>query len=125
MSWQDDLYNVAEVKRSERKVGVKGVIRLNKYNARQVVTEEGTFHSEKEYDRWCDLKWLEKVGHIHNLERQIPYRLEVNGHLIRKYTLDHRFVKDGKMVYEDVKGTYPRDWPMVKKLMLAVHGIEV
>lgn len=103
-------------------VGVK----TNKYRAKKVVTSEGTFDSQLEYRRWCDLKLLEKSGQIKNLERQIEYLLEVNGVKIGKYTLDHRYEENGEVVCEDVKGgVYSRDWPLRKKLMRAIFGIDV
>lgn len=85
------------------------------------------FDSKKEADRYDQLRLLERVGQVRNLERPKKYRLEVNGVLIATYKPDFEYeelVKDRWVpVTEDVKG-YPNDrWPMKKRLMKACHGI--
>jgi hypothetical protein len=87
------------------------------------------FDSKREAKRWQELRVLERAGRIEKLQRQVKYRLEVNGVLIATYTADFVYdelVKgDPKPVVEDVKG-WPNDrWPMKKKLMLACHGIAI
>lgn len=87
------------------------------------------FHSKKEARRWTALLLLQTAGHIRNLVRQVKYDIVVNGIRICSYTAD--FVYEERLkgswakVVEDSKG-YPNDrWPMKKKLMKAVHGVDV
>lgn len=100
----------------------------NKYGAKKVTTDEGVFDSKIEYKRWCELKQLRDLGLIANLERQIPYLLEVNGVKIGRFTADHRWrdSETGAVIVEDVKGgVCSRDFPLRVKLMKAVHGVDV
>ncbi len=97
------------------------------------------FASKDEALRYRELKQQVRDGLIRDLETQPKYVIEVNGVLICRYTADFRYVvvKDARMVVEDVKskrvdkygdkhGTaMARDWPLRKKLMKAVHGIDV
>lgn len=88
------------------------------------------FHSKREAKRWGVLRLLEKGGAIRMLERQVKFPLDVNGHRITTYTADfvyHEQTKDGhwRRVVEDVKGYANDRWPMKKKLMFAIHGVEV
>lgn len=101
--------------------------RANKYSAKKVRTDEGVFDSQIEYRRWCELRVMEREGLIRNLERQIPFDLVVNGVKIGKFTADHRWTdaETGRVVVEDVKGMIARDFPLRKKLMLAIYGIDV
>ncbi len=83
------------------------------------------FHSKKEARRFEELKLLEKAGEIDNLQTQVKFDLSINGTRIATYTADFVYLENGKQIVEDVKG-YPNDrWPMKKKLMKAIHGIEI
>lgn len=83
------------------------------------------FDSKKEARRYEELKLLEKAGQIADLQTQVKFDLDVNGIRIATYKADFVYREGGKRVVEDVKG-YPNDrWPMKKKLMRAIHGIEV
>ena len=58
---------------------------MNKYNAKQIKTPEGSFDSKSEYARWCELKLLERAGKISGLKRQYELTLAmggIQGHLI-------------------------------------------
>ena len=104
-----------------------------KFGNKPTVVDGEHFHSKREAKRWGDLRMLQRAGEIRNLARQVKYLLDVNGVRIATYTAD--FVYDQRKliagdpwwepVVEDVKG-YPNDrWPMKKKLMKAIHGIEI
>lgn len=99
----------------------------NKYAAKKVVTEEGTFDSRMEYKRWCQLRKMQRVGEIAELERQIVFEFIVNEVRIGKFTADHRYLdlSTGQVVVEDVKGVLVRDVGLRLRLMKALHGIEV
>ena len=47
----------------------------SKYHNRKVKTSDGTFDSQKEYRRWCELKLLLRAGEIKELERQVKFEL--------------------------------------------------
>jgi hypothetical protein len=85
------------------------------------------FASKREAQRYVSLCVAQGVGEIVDLELQVPYPLIVNGVRIGKYTCDFRYrvVKTGEVVVEDVKGAKPRDWSRTKKLVRALHGIDI
>jgi hypothetical protein len=97
-----------------------------KFGNKPTVVDGIKFHSKREAKRYTELRMLERAGEVRGLQRQMKYRLWVNGVLITTYTADFVYEKrTGEIVVEDVKG-YPNDrWPMKKKLMKAIHGIEI
>lgn len=118
----------------------------NKYNNKKITTEEGVFDSKKEYQRWCELKLLQKLGEIEDLQRQVEFELisakreapTVNsrgtvklGKVIEKkcsYYADFTYKKDGELTVEDVKSEITRKNPeyiIKRKLMLDRHGIRI
>lgn len=106
-----------------------------KYGNRKVVTEDGTFDSEKEYRRWRELKLLQKAGEIYELQRQVPFvvvphQKDENGKVIERaviYIADftYRSTKDGRIVVEDTKGMKTREYIIKRKLMMYRHGIRI
>lgn len=112
-------------KRAEPKVSKYGNVPVREVNA------DGTLgrliHSKREARRWADLQWLEQAGQITQLRRQVEYRLVVNGLLVTTYRADFVYfdVAAGREVVEDSKGWPSETWPLKKRLMLALHGIEV
>lgn len=120
----------------------------NKFNAKRIYIDGETFDSRKEYNRYCELKLLEKAGEISNLERQVEYELipaqyerawdkrkseyKKGKCLERKccYIADFRYKENGKVVVEDVKGyrSSGAAWQLYcvkRKLMLQLYGIRV
>ena len=104
--------------------------RGNKYRAIKTEVDGIVFDSRSEARRFRVLKLLEKAGEITGLECQPKFRLEVNGVLIQTYKADFAYTlkHNGERVVEDVKSkptaaklTFIR----TKKLMKAVHGIDV
>lgn len=87
------------------------------------------FASKKEADRWDALLLMLQANRIRNLRRQVPYKLEVNGILIKKYTADHVYEELWHGIWvevtEDVKGWPNERWPMTKKLFRAIFGREI
>lgn len=100
---------------------------MAKYGNKKTVVDGITFASKKEANRYCLLKLMERGGLIRDLELQPPYRLEVNGVLVCKYVADFRYVdaQTGEAVVEDAKGFKTREYNLKKKLVKAVHGIEI
>ena len=104
----------------------------NKYNvaAKILRTHNGVvFDSKKEMIFQKQLELLVKAKEVVSFERQIPYQIIVNGQKICKYILDFIVVyADGKTEYIDVKSPATAKLPVYrlkKKLMKAVHGIEI
>lgn len=106
-------------------VDIDAINRHPKYGNRKTVVGGIRFDSAREADRWQELKLWEHSGEIKELERQVRFDLKVNKHLICAYIADFTYRKDGTLIVEDVKGVKTRDYIIKKKLMLAVHEIEV
>lgn len=110
---------------------------MRKYRNKKVYTSKGTFDSKREYQRYLELKLLEKAGEIKNLQTQVEYVLipsqkrqfaMKNGRkteMCIKYKADFVYTKNGQICVEDVKGYKTKEYVMKRKLMLFIHGIEV
>lgn len=83
------------------------------------------FDSKGERDRFLELQMLEKAGAIQNLERQIEFKLEVNGVHVTKYISDFKYTENGKLIIEDFKGVRTKEYVLKRRLMLACLGIEI
>ena len=100
----------------------------NKYGARKVKSPDGqVFDSQKEYNRWCNLRLLERAGKISDLKRQVKYELipKQEGERACNYMADFVYCQDGETVVEDCKGFRTEGYKIKRKLMLWVHGIKV
>ena len=104
-------------------------MRENKDHAQVTEVNGITFRSKIEARRYRDLRLRECAGEISGLEYEPEsYPLIVNGVKVTSYRPDFRYRENGVLVVEDVKSTATaraRDWPIRKKLMLAIHGITV
>lgn len=85
----------------------------NKYNAAKVFDPiDGTFDSQAEYARWCELKFLQNEGWISDLRRQVSFLLispnAATDPRVKpvKYVVDFVYTEDGKRVAEEVKGMW-------------------
>jgi hypothetical protein len=113
--------------------------RKNKFNAKKVKDDGYTFDSKAEHRRYCVLKLRQKAGEIACLEVHPRFKIKVNDVLICQYTADTRYLEFRPdpnnperqvthEVVEDVKSEptrKKRDYRLTKKLMKAVHGIEI
>jgi hypothetical protein len=101
----------------------------NKYNAKVTERHGIIFRSKGEADRYDDLLLRERAGEITRLEYEPEsYPLLVNGIKVTSYKPDFRYQEDGATIVEDFKSSATaraRDWPIRKKLMLAIYGITV
>lgn len=103
---------------------------MSKYHAVRGEIDGLKFDSQAEGRRYLMLRDRLRRGEIRDLEPHPPaYRLEVNGVLVSRYTPDFRYVvvATGETVVEDMKSnpTRTRDYVMRRKLMKALHGIEI
>lgn len=99
--------------------------RRTKYSNKKTVVDEILFDSKGESDRYIMLKGQLQTGIISDLKLQVPYELKVNNVLICKYVADFVYLKEGIVVVEDFKGILTAIFQMKRKLMRAVHGIEI
>lgn len=100
----------------------------NKYHAVKTVVDGIEFPSKREAARYRQLRILERAGQIADLRMQVKYPLVVNGVKIGRYTSDFNYLENGVEVVEDVKSPATkkaRDYQLRRKLMLAIHGIEI
>lgn len=112
---------------------------MTKYNNRKVKTSDGIIHdSQREANRWIELKLLERAGLIKGLQRQvkfvlIPKQVEYVGKKVKvveracEYIADFVYTdtKTEKTVVEDTKGMMTKDYVIKRKLMLYIHKIKI
>ena len=113
------------------------IFRQNKYGNRKTEVDGIVFDSKHEAMRWIELKYMERVGLIRDLKRQVKFclvpTLEGEGKKIKQravyYVADFEYwekTTDGwKHVVEDAKGVKTDVYKLKKKLMLWRHGIEI
>jgi len=102
---------------------------MNKYNAKKTTVDGIKFDSKREAKRYGELKLWEKSGGINRLRVHPSWDLIVNEVFIGRYTADFVYhTWADVLVVEDVKSpaTAKRaDYRLRKRLMLALHGIEI
>lgn len=100
----------------------------SKYGNRPTRCREGVMHHSGKEARRCDeLHLLQQGGLISDLEAhpQPRFDLRVNGVEVCRYVADFAYVENGARVVEDTKGHRTREYELKRRLMLAVHGVEV
>jgi len=87
-----------------------------------------TFDSIAEWKRYTKLKVMQDYDEISDLELQPKFILqeafERNWKKISAvtYIADFRYVEDGEIIVEDVKGVKTKEYEIKKRLFLKVHG---
>ena len=100
----------------------------SKYHAKKTEVNGKTFDSKKEDKRYMELKAMEKVGSIQNLQLQVPFVLIEKSKYGRsiKYVADFVYYnKNGSKVVEDVKGVKTPVYKLKKRIMAEKYGIIV
>lgn len=98
----------------------------SKYGNKKTVVDGIKFDSRSEAVRWTVLKTMQSAKIISNLQRQVRYKLIVNGQLVTTYVADFVYMDlHGKQVVEDVKGVRTREFIMKANLLKALHNISV
>jgi hypothetical protein len=99
----------------------------SKYRNHRVTIDGRTFASKLEAGRYSELKLMENAGLIYQLACQVPFRFEIQSILICKYIADftYRMADTSVLMVEDAKGFETPEYKLKKKLMLAIHGIEI
>lgn len=119
-----------------------------KFGNKRTVVDGIQFDSSKEAERYRELKWMEQVGLIRDLQRQVAFelipaqherfaRFSKNGRRLKDgirciekkcvYIADFVYEQDGKKVVEDVKSKATRtpEYIIKRKLMLEKFGIRI
>lgn len=117
--------------------------RKSKYGNHKVIHDGMKFDSQRELNRWLELKLLERAGEIRSLRRQVKYQLIPaqrepdtigprggvhKGKLIEPevaYIADFVYEQDGREVVEDAKGFKTDAYLLKRRMMLYIHGIRV
>lgn len=95
---------------------------MNKYNARKVVIDNIKFDSQREGDRYLELKLLLRAGVISSLKDHPKYLIfnefKYRGNNIRPiyYIADFEYQENGETVVEDVKGVKTKVFMLKAKL---------
>ena len=105
----------------------------NKYHATKVTVDGIKFDSKKEAKRYQELKLLEKAGEIHELQRQVKFRLlpsqRIDGKVIERectYIADFvYFDGNNNKIVEDTKGVRTPEYVIKRKMMLYFYGIRI
>ena len=114
-------------------------MKRNKYGAKRKVVDDITFHSQKEANRYSELKLLERAGEISHLELQPKFKFVIEGQplLIRSkgypngrqasYKADFAYFcrKRNRRVVEDVKSPASRTeaYALRKALVEILYGV--
>ena len=109
---------------------------MNKYGNRKTQIDGITFASKHEAHRYVELKYLERIGMIRDLELQKPFELipsqkDESGKTAERpvhYVADFvYFDHDGNLVVEDAKSPATRTdaYRLKKKMMRYFKGIAI
>lgn len=124
------LAKTAAKRGGARRVGKAGP-RKNKYNAAGERIDGMWFASAAEGKRYLQLKAMVERNMIDNLRCQVKLPCVVNNKLICTYIADFAYVVIDdrgtaiRSVWEDVKGMVTDVYKIKKKLVQAVHHIEI
>ena len=84
------------------------------------------FDSKAECGRYHELKILERIREISDLQVHVQFPIEVNGQRICVYEADFVYQRDGKRIVEDVKGApLTALYRIKKKLVKSCLGIDI
>jgi len=103
--------------------------KLSKYKAIPTETADGQkFRSKLEATYYNRVRLLQTQGDLIKFEREVRFELIVNGLMVCAYVCDFiLYWKDGRIEHIDCKSqaTMTPIYSIKKKLMMAVHGIEL
>ena len=107
----------------------------SKYHAKKIKWEGQTFDSKKEFNRYLELRLLERAGKIKNLERQVkipllPSQKDENGKVIERavtYIADFVYfdTEQNKTIVEDAKGMKTKEYILKRKMLLYLNHIRI
>ena len=114
-----------------RQLNERGKKSRSKYGAKKVLVDGITFDSKREAQRYHELKLMQAAMLIRNLKVHEFFPIWVGPEgcevFICYYQADFVYenVDSGRRVVEDTKGLRTDVYKLKKKLMKAVHGIEI
>jgi len=98
----------------------------SKFGNQPTTLDGKSFHSKLEANRFAELQLMERAGEIKDLQTQVTFRLDIGGVHICKYIADFTYsTKHGREIVEDTKGAITPIYTMKKRLMKAIHGIDI
>lgn len=104
---------------------------MSKYNNKKIRVGEEVFDSKREYNRWCELRLLERSDIIRDLQRQVKFRLIDSQKTPERterpcdYIADFVYYENGKRIVEDCKGMRTDVYKIKRKLMLEKYNISI
>lgn len=133
--WTAEQLNEYLIKHGKKPVSFSAP-KESKYHNEQIVVDGEKRDSLTESNRYEELKILQRLGQIKDLQRQVPYTLipsqkgENRNERPVKYIADFVYKErqaDGswKDIVEDTKGYKTKDYTIKRKLMLYIHGISI
>lgn len=108
-------------------IEIKKKKKRSKYNNNKKLFDGILFDSEKEANRYGELKLLLKAGEIGLLKLQVPYELNEGGTHSLKYIADFVYLetKTGNKIVEDCKGCRTGVYIKKRRLMKKIFGITI
>lgn len=104
----------------------------SKYHSKKQTIDGYVFASQREAQRYLELKILERAGEITDLKLQKRFELipsqRIDGKVVERpcyYVCDFAYLEGGKQVIEDAKGMKTEVYKIKKKLMLYKYGITI
>ena len=102
----------------------------SKFGAKKTIVDGITFDSKWESERYGQLRAMERGGIVTDLKLQVKYDIVINDIKICKYIADFVYKEESpdgeiKEIVEDAKGFETPEFKLKKKLMKAVHGIDI
>lgn len=99
----------------------------SKYGNKKTEVEGIVFDSQREANRYKQLKLMQKAGLIGLLELQIPFELNSGGTHSLRYIADFVYVdsRTGEKTVEDCKGMKTAVYLKKKRLMWKVYKIKI
>jgi hypothetical protein len=97
----------------------------HKYKAKKTTVDGITFPSQKEANRYLELKLLERSGVISELKLKPTFELQPaftdnTGNQIKAiiYEADFQYIENGAVVVEDPKGVWTKIFRLKRKMFL-------
>jgi hypothetical protein len=106
------------------------MVRRSKYGNQSTGLDGRRFDSKREAKRFAELKLLQMAGKVRQLQCQVRFRIDVNDEHVCDYIADFCYEEmDGSgdwfAIVEDVKGCRTEVYKLKRRLMSAVHGVQI
>lgn len=100
--------------------------KISKYHNQRTTYDGVLYDSKKEANRAFELDMLKKRKVVKDWQRQVSFPITINGIKICTYRADFKVeYHNGLIEIEDVKGFLTDIYKLKKKLVKAVHGIDI